>query len=43
MKCDDNKVLTSVYLLTDALNRKEQLKAILLLMSWYFRGDNNDR
>lgn len=36
-KCDDEKVLTSVYLLTSALNRKEQLKAILLLMSWYFR------
>ena len=40
MKCNDNKVLTIVYLLTDALNRKEQLKVILLMISWYNRKVN---
>lgn len=37
IKCDDQKVLTITYLLTDTLNEKELLKVILLLTSWYFR------
>ena len=47
MKCDDNKVLTMSYMLTESLNRKELLKVIVLLISEYFResevndGDSN--
>lgn len=37
VKCDDQKVLTITYLLTNTLNEKELLKTILLLISWYFR------
>ena len=37
LKCDDKKVLTITWLLTDTLNEKELLKTILLLISWYFR------
>lgn len=44
MKCDDNKVLTMSYMLTESLNRKELLKVIILLIGEYFRKvrRNND-
>lgn len=38
MKCDNQKVLTMSYMLTESLNRKELLKVIVLLISEYFRG-----
>ena len=47
MKCDNQKVLTMSYMLTESLNRKELLKVIVLLISEYFResevndGDSN--
>ena len=37
IKCDDQKVLTITYLLTNTLNDTELLKVILLLISWYFK------
>ena len=39
-KCDDRKVLSYAYMMTDALTRKEQLKLILLLISWYYSERN---
>lgn len=36
MKCDDKKVLTTAYLLTESMTKKELLKLILLLISVYF-------
>lgn len=43
MKANDNKVLAVSYLLTEALNRKELLKVICLLIGEYFRkGENNE-
>lgn len=47
MKCDNQKVLTVSYMLTESLNRKELLKVIVLLIGEYFResevndGDSN--
>ena len=38
-KCDDQKVKTITYLLTESLTHKEQLKVILLLIGWYFREE----
>lgn len=37
MKCDDKKVLTMSYMLTESLNHKELLKVIVLLIGEYFR------
>ena len=37
MKCNNQKVLTMSYMLTESLNRKELLKVIILLISEYFR------
>ena len=37
MKCDNQKVLTMSYMLTESLNRKELLKTIILLIGEYFR------
>jgi hypothetical protein len=36
MKVDDNKVLTTAYLITDSLNRKELMKLILLLIGYLY-------
>ena len=38
MKCNNEKVLTVSYMLTESLSRKELLKVIILLISEYFRG-----
>ena len=37
MKCNNQKVLTVSYMLTESLSRKELLKVIILLISEYFR------
>ena len=37
MKCNNQKVLTMSYMLTESLNRKELLKVIILLIGEYFR------
>ena len=44
MKCNNQKVLTMSYMLTESLNRKELLKVIILLIGEYFREseDNNE-
>lgn len=40
MKVDEDKVLTTAYLITDSLNRKELMKLILLLIG-YLYGDKD--
>lgn len=37
MKCNNQKVLTMSYMITESLNRKELLKVIILLIGEYFR------
>ena len=37
MKCNNQKVLTMSYMLTESLNRKELIKVIILLIGEYFK------
>jgi hypothetical protein len=37
MKCDNDKIITMSYLLTESLNHEELLKMIVLLIGVYFR------
>lgn len=42
MKCDDSKVLSVAYLISESMTRKELMKLILLLIDVYFEGDKNE-
>lgn len=39
MKVNDDKILTTAYLITEGFNRKELLKLIVLLGMYYFKYD----
>lgn len=42
MKCDDSKVLSVAYLISESMTRKELMKLILLLIDVYFQGDKDE-